>query len=73
MSDAAAKVNEVPSARMIHERETARDIISMLRAFSMAYKEMPLSDFRNKYCPGLEYAVELIEAAYHLNTVGKND
>jgi hemerythrin-like domain-containing protein len=64
------KVNEAPGVRMIHERETARDIISMLKASMMVWER---GEKDPCVCQGLNYAVNLIEHAYRLNTVGRND
>lgn len=53
------------------ERETARDIVSMLKAAEMTMTNTreghPLHSYRrNHYGPGILYAVDLIERAFHL-------
>jgi hypothetical protein len=60
---ATLPTGSIPVARMLHEREAAADIVSMLKAGLMV-----VGTSHPQWGPGMEYAINLIEAAYNLNS-----
>ena len=61
-------------SRIIHEEETARTIVSALKAALATFATMsndrkghPLHSYqKNTMGPGINYAIDLIEKAFHL-------